>query len=69
MKKTIAAALTLAVLGASALTITTNNAQAGYYGGYYGGYHGGYAYKPCHYQKVRVWGHYGYYWKTIKVCH
>jgi len=67
MKKTLAAALTVAVLSASALAVTATSSQAGYYGGYHGGYH--YSYKPCFYQKVRVWGHYGYYWKTIKVCH
>ncbi len=46
--------------------------QAGYYGGGYGGGYGynNHYYQPaCFYKKIKVWGYYGYHWKTIKVCH
>lgn len=70
MKKTLAAALTVAVIGASAMFATTSNSQAGYYGGgYYGGYNQSYYGGHCYWKKIRVWGHYGYHWKTIRVCH
>ena len=70
MRKTLSAAIAVAVIGASAMAMTTTNSQAGYYGGYHGGYHGyNYGYKHhCFYKKVKVWGHYGYFWKRIKVC-
>ena len=67
MKKTIASALTVAVLAGSAMFASTSASQAGYYGGHYGynNYYGGY---HCFYKKVKVWGYYGYHWKRIKVC-
>ena len=72
MKKTIAAALTVAVLATSATFATTNASQAGYYGGYHKGYGYGYGYKfrkHCYWKKIKVWGYYGYHWKKIRVCH
>ena len=69
IRKTLTAALTVAVLGTSAIVASTSASQAGYgYGyGHNWGHNYGYGYK-CHYKRIKVWGHYGYYWKTIKVC-
>ena len=70
MKKTLATALTVAVLAGSATFATTNASQAGYYGGHYGGYGYGYKFRRhCFYKKIKVWGYYGYHWKKIRVCH
>ena len=79
MRKVFATALTVAVLGTSAFAATTSASQAGYHGyryhapvyhhGHYKrahGYH--YGYRKCWWKKVKVWGHYGYRWKKIKVC-
>lgn len=79
MRKAFATALTVAVLGTSALAATSSASQAGHYGyryhgpvyshGYYKPAHGYYyGYRKCWYKKVKVWGHYGYRWKKIKVC-
>ena len=69
MKKTVTAALAVAVLSASAMFATTAPSNAGYWGGY-GYYKPYYGYKHhCYYKKVKVWGYYGYFWKRIKVCH
>lgn len=67
IRTTFAAALTVAVLAGSAMFATTNISQAG---GYYGGYYN-HHYTPvhCYYKKVKVWTHYGWRWKRIKVCH
>ena len=50
---------------------SAQSASAGYYG--YSGYNHGYVqhyYQPaCFIKKVKVWGHYGYHWKKIRVCH
>ena len=66
IRKTLATALTVAVIGTSAIAASTTNSQAGYYGGYYGG---GYGYHHCYWKKIKVRGYYGYFWKKIKVCH
>ncbi|MGI9401255.1 MAG: hypothetical protein ACR2O0_08385 [Rhizobiaceae bacterium] len=71
IRKTITAALAVAVIGTSAMVASTSNSQAG---GYYGGHggHYGHVYYPrhhCYWKKIKVWGHYGYFWKKIKVCH
>ncbi len=69
MKKTLATALTVAVLAGSAFATSTTQSQAGYYGGHYGGGYG-YVYAPkCFWKKVKVHGYYGWHWKKIRVCH
>jgi hypothetical protein len=69
MKKTLATALTVAVLAGSAFATSTTQSQAGYYGGHYGGGYG-YVYTPkCFWKKVKVHGYYGWHWKKIRVCH
>lgn len=66
MKNTVAAALTIAVLAASAILATSAPSQAGYYGGHYGHNHG-YRHN-CFYKRIKVWGYYGYHWKRVRVC-
>ena len=68
IRKTLAAALTVATLTGSALFATTTASQAGYYGGGYGGYYGGGYVQHCFYKKVKVRGYYGWHWKRIRVC-
>ena len=69
MKKTLATALTIAVLATSTIATSTTNSQAGYYGGRCGGGHG-YVYAPkCYWQSIKVHGYYGWHWKKIRVCH
>lgn len=70
IRTTFTAALTVAVLAGSAMFATTNTSQAGgYYGGYGGYYKHHYTPVHCYYKKVKVWTHYGWRWKRIKVCH
>ncbi len=72
MTKTLNTALAVAVLAGSAMFASASASQAGYYGGGYGGGYGynNHYYQPaCFYKKIKVWGYYGYHWKTVKVCH
>ncbi len=72
MTKTLNTALAIAVLAGSAMFASASASQAGYYGGGYGGGYGynNHYYQPsCFYKKIKVWGYYGYHWKTVKVCH
>jgi len=74
-RKTLTAAIAVATISGAALFSTTTASQAGY--GYHGGYYNsGYSYgykhyhhapKPYYFKKVKVWTHYGYVWKKIKV--
>ena len=68
IRKTITAALAVAVISTSAMMVTATNSQAG---GYYNGGGYGHVYYPhhCYWKKIKVWGYYGYFWKKIKVCH
>lgn len=73
MKKTMIALAALAAITAGASTLGANKAEAGVsvnigfggYGGYYGGYFGPKCYTKYKAIKIKKWGYYGWYWKTI----
>lgn len=70
-RKTLTAAVAVAVMSGAALFSTASASQAGY--GYHGGYghHGGYHYhfkhKPYYIKKIKVWTYHGYVWKKVRV--
>ncbi len=82
ISKTIAGAVTAAIIAGSALVATTGASFAGGYGynGGYGGYgynhgynhrksyHTGYYQPRCFYKKVKYHDYYGWHWKRVRVC-
>jgi hypothetical protein len=81
IRKTITTALTVAVLGASAMMATTVSSEAGFHGGkghhnkhhnrhrHLGhGYGHDFGYGYCYWKKIKVWDYYGFHWEKVRIC-
>jgi len=75
IRKTLSAALAVAVLSTAALTATAAPSLAGHKHHGHHGHHFKHKFKYkyvyndyCFWKKVKVYGHYGWHWEKVWVC-